>query len=63
VAEFEGKVVVVTGVTSGSGRATAVAFARAGALLLLGGRRKQEGRGTLELVRRVALTGCSWTGK
>ncbi len=51
MADFEGKVVLVTGATSGIGRATAVAFARAGASLVLGGRRDQEGRKTLELVK------------
>ena len=32
---FEGKIVVVTGAASGLGRATAIAFARAGATLSL----------------------------
>ena len=51
MANFEGKVALVTGATSGIGRATAVAFARAGASLVLSGRRDEEGRKTLELVR------------
>ena len=51
MAGFEGKVALITGATSGIGRATAVAFAQEGALLVLAGRREGEGRRTLALVR------------
>lgn len=40
---FEGKVVLVTGATSGMGRDTALAFAKAGASVALVGRRDAEG--------------------
>jgi NAD(P)-dependent dehydrogenase (short-subunit alcohol dehydrogenase family) len=57
MARFEGKVALVTGATSGIGRATAVAFAREGALLVLAGRREGEGRRTLALVRDAGSDG------
>jgi NAD(P)-dependent dehydrogenase (short-subunit alcohol dehydrogenase family) len=51
---FEGKVALVTGGTSGIGKATAVAFARAGAKVVLSGRREQEGA---EVVRQIKKLG------
>ena len=41
--EFEGKVAVVTGATSGIGRATAIEFASAGANVVATGRRVEQG--------------------
>jgi NAD(P)-dependent dehydrogenase (short-subunit alcohol dehydrogenase family) len=49
--ELEGKVGLVTGGTSGIGRETAVLFAKAGAKVVVAGRREPEGEETLELVR------------
>ena len=40
---FDGKVALVTGATSGIGRETAIQFAKAGAKVVLAGRRQQEG--------------------
>jgi len=41
---FDGKVVLITGATSGIGRVTANAFAREGAQVMFCGRREQLGR-------------------
>jgi NAD(P)-dependent dehydrogenase (short-subunit alcohol dehydrogenase family) len=49
--ELEGKVGLVTGGTSGIGRETAVLFAKAGAKVVVAGRREQEGNETIEFVR------------
>ena len=51
--EFAGKTVLVTGATSGMGRATAIAFAKAGAMVVAVGRRAREGQETLDLVRQA----------
>src|SRR5271156_714113 len=50
-AELQGKIGLVTGGTSGIGRDTAILFAKAGAKVVVAGRREVEGKETLELVR------------
>src|SRR5215213_6688696 len=52
--QFENKVALITGGTSGIGRATAVAFARAGAKVVVSGRRVEEGD---ETVRQIKAAG------
>lgn len=47
---LDDKVAIVTGATGGIGRATAVEFGRAGARVLVAGRREAEGRETVELI-------------
>jgi NAD(P)-dependent dehydrogenase (short-subunit alcohol dehydrogenase family) len=54
---FENKVVLITGGTSGIGRATAVAFAKEGAKVVVSGRRKAEGAETVTLVEKAGGQG------
>jgi NAD(P)-dependent dehydrogenase (short-subunit alcohol dehydrogenase family) len=50
---FQDKVVLVTGGTSGIGRATALAFAKAGAKVVIAGRRESEGQGVVSEIKSV----------
>lgn len=51
--EFEGKVALVTGATSGIGRETAIHLAKAGANVVITGRRKSEGLQVAEEASKV----------
>jgi NAD(P)-dependent dehydrogenase (short-subunit alcohol dehydrogenase family) len=51
--QFENKVVLVTGGTSGIGRDTALAFAHEGARVVVSGRREKEGTETVDLIRKA----------
>lgn len=56
-AELEGKVGLVTGGTSGIGRDAAILFAKAGAKVVVAGRREVEGKKTVELIRAAGGDG------
>ncbi len=53
MANFAGKVALVSGATSGIGRATAIEFAKAGARVIVAGRRADAGEETVELIEKV----------
>ena len=57
--EFEGKVALVTGGGSGIGRATALAFAREGAEVVIGNRDVQRGEETVAMIRDAGGTASS----
>ena len=50
--QFEGKVALVTGGGSGIGRATALAFAREGAQVVIGNRNVQRGEETVAMIKK-----------
>ena len=54
---FEGKVIIVTGATSGLGRNAAVAFAAEGAKVVAAARRPDEGQRTIEMIEGVGGEG------
>jgi NAD(P)-dependent dehydrogenase (short-subunit alcohol dehydrogenase family) len=55
--ELRGKVAIVTGGTSGIGREAAVLFAKAGAKVVVAGRREVEGKQTIDLIHAASGEG------
>lgn len=55
--DFRGKVILVTGATSGIGRAAAIAVGKQGATVVATGRRKTQGGETLEMIRAAGGDG------
>jgi NAD(P)-dependent dehydrogenase (short-subunit alcohol dehydrogenase family) len=51
--EFEGKIALITGGGSGIGRATAVAFAREGAQVVIGNRNVERGEETVAIIHKA----------
>jgi NAD(P)-dependent dehydrogenase (short-subunit alcohol dehydrogenase family) len=51
---FAGKVVLVTGGSSGIGRAAAIKFGEQGARVVVAARREKEGKETVEMVKKVS---------
>jgi len=51
--EFEGKVALITGGSSGMGRTTALAFAQKGAKIVVASRREKEGEETVAMIKEI----------
>ena len=57
MSELQGKVGIVTGGTSGIGRDAAILFAKAGAKVVVAGRRETEGKDTVAVIRSAGGEG------
>ncbi len=57
MSEWTGKVALVTGGTSGIGREASLLFAKQGARVVVAGRREEEGKVTVDLIRSAGGEG------
>src|SRR6185437_9684014 len=55
---FANKIVLITGGSTGIGQATALAFAREGAIIVIAGRRAQIGEKTVVLLKAEGAKAC-----
>ncbi|NEP45669.1 MAG: SDR family NAD(P)-dependent oxidoreductase, partial [Okeania sp. SIO2H7] len=53
IKEFEGKIALITGGSSGIGRATALGFAKKGAKVVIASRRERESQETIAMVKEM----------
>ncbi len=53
IKEFEGKIALITGGSSGIGRATAIAFAKKGAKVVIASRREKESEETVAMIKEI----------
>lgn len=61
---FKGRIVLVTGATSGLGRAAAIEFLREGVKVVVAGRKDNEGEEIVQIYRFIkSLDLVCWPGK
>jgi NAD(P)-dependent dehydrogenase (short-subunit alcohol dehydrogenase family) len=60
--KLKGKSAIVTGATSGMGRAAAILFAQEGASVVASGRDEERGAAVVQDIRSTGDARCSWPG-